>query len=106
MKKILILPLLFLFVASCRNTPEQINITQGNYISEADAQRYRENIVEKRRGSNFVSYEYRDVRVDELTPLAIHYCKEKDAHFQARLREIVMRENHSRLATFDCIGLQ
>ncbi|MBR2299470.1 MAG: hypothetical protein IJ870_02725 [Alphaproteobacteria bacterium] len=105
MKKFLfILPLLI--VSACANEPKQINVNEENYISEADAARYRDNIIEKRRGPSYVSYEYRDVRIDELTPLAVHYCRQKDANTTAQLREIIMRENHSRLATFDCMSLQ
>lgn len=106
MKKFLILPILLALTVACSHEPEQIVVSQENYISEADTARYRDNIVEKRRGATFVSYEYRDVRIDELTPLAIHYCDERAPGKKAYLREIVMREDHSRLATFDCIDLQ
>lgn len=105
MKKFLFILPIFL-IAACANEPKQINVSQENYISEADAARYRDNIIEKRRGPSYVSYEYRDVRIDELTPLAVHYCQEKNANTTAHLREIIMRENHSRLATFDCTNLQ
>ena len=79
---------------------------EKNYISDIDLKRYKENIIEKRRTETSVSYEYRDVRIDELSPLAAHYCNQKDQRKTAKLREIVMRENHSRLATFDCVDLQ
>ena len=36
----------------------------------------------------------------------MEYCNEKNPKQTAQLREIVMRENHARLATFDCVDLQ
>ncbi len=104
-KTIFILPLMFLMI-SCASNNNQIQVKEENYISEADMRRYRDNIVEKRRGPSYVSYEYKDVRIDEITPLATNYCKQKNQNNRAHLREIIMRENHLRLATFDCVPLQ
>ena len=104
-KTILFLPFISILIFACTNQNKQINVSSENYISDEDRARYQENIVEKRRGENFVSYEYKDVRIDEIAPLAAYYCKQK-ANKKAHLREIIMRENHSRLATFDCVDLQ
>lgn len=107
MKKILLaLPFILSLTVSCSANDKQINVSQEDYISAEDVARYQNNIVEKRRGPTYVSYEYRDVRIDELTPLAVYYCSEKAPGTKAYLREIIMRENHSRLATFDCLNLQ
>jgi len=107
MKKIIFtLPLTLALVIACSHKNEQIKVSPENYVSEAASSHYRDNVVEKRRGPTFVSYEYRDVRIDELKPLAMRYCREKEPSMRAHLREIIMRENHSRLATFDCKSLQ
>jgi len=103
-KTLLILPVVLCALAACSNEPKQIVVSEENYISEADMAHYRENIVEKRRSDHHVSYEYQNVRIDEVATLAAYYCEQKGK--KAYLREIVMRENHSRLATFDCIDLQ
>ena len=92
--------------ASAQAEKTNVRRDEKNHISEIDLKRYKENIIEKRRTETSVSYEYRDVRIDELSPLAAHYCNQKDQTKTAKLREIVMRENHSRLATFDCVDLQ
>lgn len=92
------------FLSACAG--EKPVLTDHATISDLDLARYKENIVEKRRTQTSVSYEHRDVRIDELTPLATHYCNQKDAQKTAKLREIVMREDHARLATFDCVDLQ
>ena len=91
-------------LTACANEQKQIVVSEEDYIPEADIAHYRENIVEKRRSDRHVSYEYKDVRIDEIAALAADYCEQKGK--KAYLREIVMRENHSRLATFDCIDLQ
>ncbi len=105
-KAILILPLVLLATACAHRDDAQIQVKEEDYISAETMSRYRENIVEKRRGPSYVSYEYKDVRIDEITPLAVNYCKQKNAKNTAHLREIIMRENHLRLATFDCVPLQ
>ena len=105
-KTILLLPFISALIFACSNPNKQLTVSSENYISDADRARYQENIVEKRRGENYVSYEYKDVRIDEIAPLAAYYCANKAEGKKAYLREIVMRENHSRLATFDCIDLQ
>lgn len=104
-KKLLILPVALCF-AACAVPNEQVVVREENYVSEAQKAHYRENIVEKRRGENYVSYEYQNVRIDEIADLAAYYCAQKGSNKKAFLREIVMRENHSRLATFDCVDLQ
>ena len=109
MKKIfLMMSVILCMTVACANNEKQVVVCeenyQGNYFSEADKAHYRENIVEKRRGERYVSYEYQNVRIDEIAALAAYYCEQKSK--KAYLREIVMRENHSRLATFDCVDLQ
>ena len=103
-KTLLILPLVLCVTLACAQKEKQIVVSEENYVSDAEKMHYKENIVEKRRGENYVSYEYQNVRIDEIAALAAYYCEQKGK--KAYLREIVMRENHSRLATFDCIDLQ
>lgn len=105
-KTLLILPVVLCVTLACVQKNKQIVVREENYISEEQKAHYRENIVEKRRGENYVSYEYQNVRIDEIARLAAYYCAQKGEDKQAHLREIVMRENHSRLATFDCVSLQ
>lgn len=67
--------------------------------------RFLNNVVIKRKSPNFVTYEYKDVRVDELAPIASRYCKE-NGNRTAVLRSVVLYKNYSRRATFDCLNLQ
>lgn len=55
--------------------------------------------------SDSVTYQYKNVRVDEISPLASLYCA--DAAFGASpyLREVAMYHNGFMRATFDCVNL-
>ena len=113
MKKICFIFGVCLIFAACRtNDVEQSEIKAfrndvlvTNNVYESDDVRYRQNIAIKNQGDDFVTYEYKDVRIDELAPLAIKYCEENSQNKQAYLREIVLYRNNLRRATFDCISL-
>ena len=110
-KSLLLLPFALTLINACaQHTPEPLYIPQEapdpSAITPEDEARYKENIVVKQHGPDFVTYEYRNVRIDELAPMAINYCADNTDGKKAYLREIVMRENHSKFATFDCIDLQ
>ncbi len=108
MKKICFLPLcVACFIGACTtHEPEPLYMPQVTQVDEQDEARYRDNIVLKQHGPDFVTYEYRNVRIDELAAFAVNYCLDNAPGKKAYLREIVMRENHSKFATFDCIDLQ
>ena len=100
MKKFSLLPILCAFLVSCASSSDLVS---SDYVD--DAARYKQNIALKEKGENFVVYEYKDVRVDELASLAIKYCEDNVPGTQAYLREIVLYRNHARRATFDCVNL-
>ena len=52
-----------------------------------------------------ISYEYKDIRIDEVSSLAVRYCAEHGDK-KAFLRESITYRNHLRRATFDCVNLQ
>ena len=106
MKNLYIL-LLGLSVVACSaiKEPENSNVLISNNEYIDDASRYRQNIAIKDKGDNFVTYEYKDVRIDELAPLAIKYCETNAEDKYAHLREIILYRNHLRRATFDCLSL-
>jgi|GEM_PF-648261 len=68
-------------------------------------ERFVNNVVIRRRSPNFITYEYKEVRVDELAPLASRYCQENGGR-TAILRDVILHKNYSRWATFDCLTLQ
>lgn len=113
MKKVCFMLGVCLMFAACRANdtinPEiktfrdDVLVTKDAYAD--DATRYRQNISIKNQGEDFITYEYKDVRIDELAPLAIKYCEDKSSDKQAYLREIVLYRNNLRRATFDCLNL-
>lgn len=83
--------------------PSTPKLAAGKYASDAD--RYRQNIVVKVVGENYIVYEYSDVRIDDVATLASAFCYETDPDKKAYLRDIYMYRNHKRRATFDCVNL-
>ncbi len=56
-------------------------------------------------GSDFVTYQYKNVRVDEISPLASMYCADIAYGGSSYLREVTMYHNGFMRATFDCVSL-
>lgn len=51
--------------------------------------------------SQYVVYEYLDVRIDEIAPIAAIYCNDKGGR-TAELYDIGLAKDHRRRATFVC----
>ena len=56
-------------------------------------------------GAHFVTYQYKNVRVDEISPLASMYCADIAYGGSPYLREVSMYHNGFMRATFDCVSL-
>ena len=89
---------LVLAVAACAswNSPEQLIAYEQldyNYIAR------HTRVVKK--SPLFVTYEYKNIRVDEIAPVAAQYCMDQ-GHRQASLYEITLHPNNARRATFVC----
>jgi hypothetical protein len=56
-------------------------------------------------GDDFVTYQYRNVRVDEISPLASLYCADVSYGGSPYLREVSIFHNGFMRATFDCVSL-
>lgn len=127
MKKILVLCLLCVLTVGCRTyhsgplfpdnesrvQPTRVEVSQNTVVAPRvqasentiSGNPARVGVATKVRGEDYVTYEYSNVRVDALLPLAQKYCAEKNETWQAVLREIVLYRNNMRRATFDCRGL-
>ncbi len=101
MKKAVLSLVLCGLLAACQTTTEYVT---DDRPTEETIRRYRENVALKDAGEDHVTYEYKDVRVDELAPLAIRYCEDHGGR-SAYLRDIILFRNHLRRATFDCVNL-
>lgn len=100
MKKIFSV-LLVLLVCACatRKSP----VTQQN-LYENDVERYLKNIVVKQKSEDKIVYEYKDVRIDELSNAAAKYCNQFSK--RAVLEHTALFRNNRMRATFDCTVLQ
>ncbi|MBO5441245.1 MAG: hypothetical protein J6A09_01595, partial [Alphaproteobacteria bacterium] len=56
-------------------------------------------------GADFVTYQYKNVRVDEISPLASMYCADATYGSSPYLREVSLYHNGFMRATFDCVNL-
>lgn len=56
-------------------------------------------------GADFVTYQYKNVRVDEISPLASLYCADVAHGMSPYLREVNLYHNGFMRATFDCVSL-
>ncbi len=59
------------------------------------------NVTVVSKSSAYVTYEYKNVRVDELAAVAAQYCYDRGGR-HASLYEITLHQNNSRRATFVC----
>lgn len=68
---------------------------------EPEYNRLVDHMVVVDKSANFVIYEYSNIRVDEVAPIAAIYCHNQ-GNKQALLYDINLRPNNSRRATFVC----
>lgn len=83
-------------------TPEPLEIDPA-YFSASE--RFLENIRIKQADEFGITYEYKDVRIDEIAFLAAQYCYEQKGR-KAVLFDSQLYKNFSRRATFHCLELQ
>lgn len=93
MKKLFCLALVFLAQACTR--------TETLYWEEPEYNRLAAHISVVEKSPRHVTYEYRDVGVDEVAPIAALYCQER-ARRQAVLYEVTLTRGNARRAVFEC----
>ncbi|MCM1322654.1 MAG: hypothetical protein NC218_00530 [Acetobacter sp.] len=116
MKKILMLIAALMFNACTTKyilMDEEGNPVDENYYTEGTLK--DSNISERaltandvfvvNEGESFVTYQYKSVRVDEISPLASLYCADIALGASPYLREVNMYHNGFMRATFDCVNL-
>lgn len=94
MKKIFLSLALAGALSACASSSEPVyQEPEYNYIAD------HVRVIDKT--SNYVVYEYNNIRVDEVAPVAAIYCNNHGGR-QAALYDITMRPDHRRRATFVC----
>lgn len=74
--------------------------SDGVYV-EPDYNYIADHVIVVDKSSHHVVYEYADIRVDEIAPVAAVYCANRGGR-QASLYDITLRPDHRRRATFVC----
>lgn len=103
MKKCMGILGLVLAVSACSFFAKSDKIEDDYYSSNIE--RFMQNVSIKEQNPRFVTYEYKDVRIDEVASIAARYCAEQGGK-KAFLRSAITYRNHLRRATFDCLNLQ
>ena len=98
---LIVLSFLVPLLSGCAS--ERVQTTENAYAS--DYERFFQNVIVKEKSPYRVTYEYKDVRLDEVAYLASRYCHEQDGK-AAYLHDSVLYRNFTRRATFDCAELQ
>ena len=93
MKK-LILTMFCIALGACSINQYQTEWPDYNYIAA------HVNVIDK--SSGHVVYEYSNIRVDEVAPIAAIYCHNNGGGRQATLYDIKLYQNNRRHATFVC----
>lgn len=92
---------LFLFLFFSTGCSFFENTWQTRSMPEADYATLVKNVRIISQSSTHVTYEYRNIRVDELAVLAAIYCNEQTDK-QAYLDKIVLQPDNARRAVFIC----
>lgn len=91
----------FLFAFMLLALSACVSIEDEQLPFNPDYNRYAQNVTIVKKSSKFITYEYKNIRVDELAALAALYCQEQDNQ-RAALYDIMLHRNNARRATFVC----
>lgn len=70
-------------------------------VFNPDYNRLNGNVVVVSKSASHVTYEYKNIRVDELGAIAAQYCHDRGG-LQAVLHDVSLYRNNSRRANFAC----
>lgn len=99
MRNVFFIITLIFSVSACVET-RLIEAVEPAYLSDND--RFLDNIRIKHSDEYGITYEYKDVRIDEIAYLASEYCYEQKER-KAILYDSQLYKNFSRRATFHCL---
>ncbi len=97
-----ILLLAGLLLSGCAAKQEMTSVVEVEPAYFSASERLLENIRIKQADAFGITYEYKDVRIDEIAFLAAQYCYEQDEK-KAVLFDSQLYKNFSRRATFHCL---
>ncbi len=95
---------LLLMLSACTYFSElkdKFSSPQAPVLTSADYADYAKNVSIAGQGENYIIYEYKNIRVDDLAVLAALYCHEQN-NSRAYLENITLYHNNARRAKFMC----
>ena len=92
---------------------EEVMVSENEFYAEDDALMAEDegrlisanDVFVVGEGLDYVTYQYKNVRVDEISPLASMYCADVAFGGSPYLREVSIYHNGFMRATFDCVSL-
>ena len=116
MKRLVMVALFFLMTACTTNyiiVDEQIDanlLNDGNvdgvqFVENIDRSISADDVFVVGEGEDSVTYQYKNVRVDEISPLASMYCADIAHGRSPFLRDVILFNNGFMRATFDCVSI-
>lgn len=86
-------------LAACQTGSESVQpLSEAEVLSFA---RFDGKVKIMDRSENSVTYEYSDVRIDQVSVLATQYCQEISGQ-KAFLDKVILYKNNARRAKFNC----
>ena len=114
MKKFLIVAVLFMLNACTtkyilmddnQNLDDTSHYLQSSAMPLGERNVTGNDVFPVEEGSTYVTYQYKNVRVDEISPLASLYCADIMQGASPYLREVSVFHNGFMRATFDCVNI-
>lgn len=93
---------LVIFLSACVNGPLLSTDAPSEPIYSSEEQRLLDNVRIKKYDEFGITYEYKNVRIDEIAYMASEYCHSQNGK-KAFLHDSQLFKNFSRRATFHCL---
>jgi len=100
LKKAIIGAVLF-FLPACSQIVWDEDVSFAAYDSPTDYNYIAAHVNVISKSSRHIVYEYKDVRIDDIAPVAAIYCNNQNGR-QANLYNIIRQPDNRRRATFSC----
>lgn len=83
----------------------QVSVAESTLMSSQSRPITSSDVFVVSEGDDYVTYQYKNVRVDEISPLASLYCADVSYSASPYLREVSMYHDGFMRATFDCVNI-
>lgn len=90
------LSIAIMFLGGCSLFSDNVPV-----LTDAEYADYAKNVTIADQGDNYIIYEYRNIRVDDLAVLAALYCNDHNST-RAYLGNITLYHNNARRVKFIC----